>query len=87
MQLPAWASKLHGMYWFVRAARIQRERRKWYRRVAKERLRLVESGVDPEEVRLMCRWLANPDDDRRWRKYENQRDARVRQQRSSLKSL
>ena len=35
-------------------------RRRYYRKIEKEKRRLVEEvGVDQEEVRLLCRYLAN----------------------------
>lgn len=38
----------------------QAHRRKYYRRIEAEKKRLIDSGVDPELVRLLCRYLANP---------------------------
>ena len=35
-------------------------KRKYYRLIADEKKRLLLSGVDPEELRLLCRYLANP---------------------------
>jgi len=35
-------------------------KRKYYRLIADEKKRLLLSGVDPEELRLFCRHLANP---------------------------
>jgi hypothetical protein len=35
-------------------------RRKLYRYIAEEKKRLIESGVDVELVRLLCRHLKNP---------------------------
>jgi hypothetical protein len=54
-------SGLHGLYWFLRFYRNWDEaaRRDCYRKIAVEKKRLIESGVDAEEVRLLCRHLAN----------------------------
>ena len=59
---PDWASKLANTYWFLRYNRKfnQAARRKYYRRIANEKKRLTESGVDAELVRLLCRHLAKP---------------------------
>lgn len=53
-------SKLYNYYWFIRSARDLSERRRHYRYAAIEKKRLIESGVDCEELRLLCRHLANP---------------------------
>lgn len=50
-------------------------RRKYYRRIAKEKRQLVEAGVDQEEVRLLCRYLSNLDNrnaEMRWKTYSAQ---------------
>lgn len=52
-------SKLNNLYWFIRYTRNKSVKRKYYRYVAKEKKRLVESGVDKEELRLLCRSLSN----------------------------
>ncbi len=52
-------SKLNNLYWFIRYTRIKSVKRKYYRLVAKEKKRLIESGVDKEELRLLCRYLSN----------------------------
>lgn len=53
-------SRLHNLYWCIRWYRNSSTKRKYYRYVAKEKKRLIESGVDREEIRLLCRHLANP---------------------------
>ena len=60
--MPAWSSPLANLYYFLRCygCRNHARRRKLYRRIAAERKRLLEAGVDGEEVRLLCRHLANP---------------------------
>ena len=54
-------SKLYNLYWFIRAARISKSaKRLLYLHVAEEKRRLIELGADAEELRLICRHLANP---------------------------
>ncbi|WP_143123961.1 hypothetical protein [Nitrosomonas ureae] len=52
-------AKLKNLYWRIRYTRNKSEKRKFYRYVAKEKKRLIESGVDKEELRLLCRALSN----------------------------
>ena len=52
-------STLTNLYWFIRYTRIKSVKRKYYRRVTKEKKRLIQSGVDKEELRLLCRYLSN----------------------------
>lgn len=52
-------SKLNNYYWQIRYTRIKAVRRKYYRYIAKEKKRLIETGVDAEELRLLCRHLSN----------------------------
>ena len=70
LQSPRWASSLSNLYWFLRAKRrFSAPRRRWYRLIAEEKKRLLEAGVDGEELRLYCRVLANPANmhaSRRW---------------------
>lgn len=51
-------SKLQNIYWRIRYQRNKNLKRKYYRYAADEKKRLIESGVDPEELRLFCRTLA-----------------------------
>lgn len=51
-------SKLQNIYWQIRFQRRKNLRRKYYRYAAAEKKRLLEAGVDPEELRLICRALA-----------------------------
>lgn len=56
--------ELRSMYWHLRYCRNwdSAGRRKWYRRIQKEKERLVFSGSNPEFIRLLCRHLCNPRD-------------------------
>lgn len=51
-------SKLKNLYWFIRYTRNPSVKRRYYRYVAVEKKRLLEAGVDPEELRLICRTLS-----------------------------
>jgi hypothetical protein len=53
-------STLYNIYWHIRASRNPSTKRKYYRYAADEKKRLVLAGVDREELRLLCRHLANP---------------------------
>lgn len=59
--LPDWSGNLRNLYWFLRYRRAfdTASRRKYYRRIEAEKKRLIDSGVDPEAVRLCCRYLSN----------------------------
>ena len=51
--------KLTHFYWFIRYySRNKSKKRKYYRYVAAEKKRLIESGADAEELRLYCRALS-----------------------------
>lgn len=52
-------SKLNHLYWFIRYTRNKSVKRRYYRYVAAEKKRLIQSGVDAEEIRLYCRHLSN----------------------------
>jgi hypothetical protein len=72
---PKWAGKLLSLYWRLRACRAWdgARRRRYYRYIAQEKRRLLEDvGVDWEELRLLCRHLANLQNrhaERRWETY------------------
>jgi len=51
-------SKLRNLYWFIRYSRNPSVKRRYYHYVAAEKKRLLEAGVDPEELRLLCRTLS-----------------------------
>jgi len=53
-------SKLQNIYFFIRFQRRKNLKRNYYRKAAAEKKRLIESGVDKEELRLFCRALAKP---------------------------
>jgi len=50
-------SKLRNIYWQIRYTRNKSSKRKYYRYAAVEKKRLLVAGVDPEELRLLCRAL------------------------------
>lgn len=53
-------SKLHNIYWRIRYYRRNASaKRRYYRYAAAEKKRLIESGVNVEEIRLLCRHLSN----------------------------
>lgn len=58
LSFTAMFSELRNLYWFIRYARNPSVKRRYYRYVAAEKKRLLEAGVDPEELRLMCRALS-----------------------------
>ena len=51
-------SKLKNLYWFIRYTRNSSTKRKYYRYVENEKKRLLDAGVDSEELRLLCRSLS-----------------------------
>ncbi|MBL8499760.1 MAG: hypothetical protein JNL77_04095 [Nitrosomonas sp.] len=51
-------TKLRNIYWQIRYSRYKSRKRQYYRYAADEKKRLLEAGVDPEELRLICRALA-----------------------------
>lgn len=65
-------SELNNLYWHIRYTRNPSVKRKYYRYVVKEKKRLIESGVDCEELRLLCRSLSyrhNEHSERRLKSY------------------
>lgn len=75
-------SKLMNLYWFIRHHRRNKSiKRRYYRYVAAEKKRLLEAGVDPEELGLLYRTLArqlNPHAERRLKAYrENMTKDRI----------
>lgn len=51
-------SKLRNIYWQIRYTRNKSTKRRYYRYASVEKKRLLEAGIDPEELRLICRALA-----------------------------
>lgn len=76
--MPDWSEPLRNLYWKLRYRRVfdNAVRVKMYREIQKEKRRLCEEvGVDQEEVRLLCRHLANPSNrhsEMRWLAYSKQ---------------
>lgn len=59
---PSWASSLRNLYWHIRSARRECDRRSAYRCAQKEKDRLLDAGIDPELLRLACRYFKCPSD-------------------------
>ena len=58
--LPKWANNLHYPYWVIRVEnRNQAKRRRFYRAIEKEKIRLVESGIPIEYVNAVCKYLVS----------------------------
>lgn len=75
-------SKLMNMYWHLRYTRNKSTKRNHYRYIAMEKKRLLEAGVDPEELRLFCRSLA-----RQWNIHAEKRLAAYRKQMSEDREI
>lgn len=58
--LPTWGGRLASLYWFKRACRSDACRRRWYRKIADEKKRQLQAGVEYIELHLVTRYLANP---------------------------
>lgn len=58
---PEWVSaNLHLWYWILRVERPKgARRRKLYRWIAKEKLRLAEMNIDQELIEATCRYLCS----------------------------
>jgi len=58
--LPEWSQRLRNYYWFIRVEeRDKAKRRRYYRLIEKEKLRLVEEYLlDQEILEAVCRYLA-----------------------------
>ncbi len=58
--VPAWANLLNNYYWRIRVeGRNKSLRRKYYRKVRAERLRLLESGVPLSHINVVCKYLVS----------------------------
>ncbi|WP_020168410.1 MULTISPECIES: hypothetical protein [Methylotenera] len=59
-EIPKWAGNLHFPYWMIRVeGRNKAKRRRYYRAVLKEKIRLVESGIPIEHVNAVCKYLVS----------------------------
>lgn len=60
VDLPDWTINLRHFYWVIRVqGRIEKTRRKYYRKVEREKLRLAESGIPQIKIAAVCRYLSN----------------------------
>jgi len=60
VDVPDWSRLLSNYYWRIRnESRDKSKRRRYYRYIAKEKLRLVKSGIDQELVNAVCRYFAS----------------------------
>jgi hypothetical protein len=58
--VPKWASLLNNYYWRIRVeGRNKALRRKFYRLVRIEKLRLLESGVPLSQINAVCKYLVS----------------------------
>lgn len=59
ISVPALAGQLRNYYWMIRVeGRDKSKRRKYYRLVAKEKLRLAELGIDQNLIHQVYRYLS-----------------------------
>ena len=57
VDVPDWATRLRHLYWVIRVERYSKvKRRRYYRYVFKEKLRLVEMGYEVELVNAIYRY-------------------------------
>ncbi len=60
IEIPKWAGNLKFPYWMIRVeGRNQASRRRFYRALLRERLRLVEIGIPIEHVDAVCKYLVS----------------------------
>lgn len=60
IHVPDWARLLSNHYWRIRnEGRDKAKRRKYYRYIAKEKLRLAEMGINQELIKTTCRYLSS----------------------------
>lgn len=75
VDLPPWAGTLKGYYWIIRVeGRNIAKRRKFYRKVEKEKLKLAEEGIDQRLIINVCRYLrtlSKGDEERLVKLYDN----------------
>lgn len=59
---PESANNLKNYYWYIRVeARDKAKRRRYYRLIYKEKLRLAELGVNQQYIEATCRYLSRLD--------------------------
>ncbi len=57
--LPEWSKRLRSIYVRLRLGKRNKAlRRKYYREIQKEKLRLAEQGINQEKIRQVCRYLS-----------------------------
>jgi hypothetical protein len=60
VETPEWAILLSNYYWRIRnEGRNNVKRRRYYRYIAKEKLRLAESGIDQQLINAVCKYLVS----------------------------
>lgn len=60
VDLPDWSLNLRGYYWKIRVeGRNKSMRRKYYRYVRAEKLRLVEAGICLRQINAVCKYLVS----------------------------
>lgn len=60
IDLPDWSDNLRNLYWVIRVqGRIEKTRRKYYRKVEQEKLRLAEMGINQAQILAVCRYYSN----------------------------
>lgn len=60
VDLPQWSRHLKTNYWIIRVeGRNATKKRRAYRAIEKERLRLVEAGIHVEHVDAVCKYLVS----------------------------
>lgn len=58
--IPEWASQLNNYYWRVRVQyRNKTTRRKYYRLIQREKLRLAEAGISMHKINAVCKYLVS----------------------------
>lgn len=62
------AGALRALYWRLRDARFS-QRMTWYRRIRKEKGRLIGLGIAAEPLRLYCLYLADPRREQRYKRF------------------
>ena len=59
-EVPPWANLLSNYYWRIRVeGRNKSLRRKYYRKVREERLRLLESGIPLSHINVVSKYLVS----------------------------